>query len=147
MEETQSKMWVSGVALIPYLAIAGAWTWYIDGHQRDFLTAAAWLLGGRILYAVLDSIMSTIAWRWYARQRTADKMVKIFQNARMPQREYEDESLSMYLTRLEEDEHPVTIKCAARQLNTLLDQAKADGILQGGRMEQAITDAYNRHTR
>jgi hypothetical protein len=63
MEDTQSKMWFSGVAFIPYLALAGLYTWFIDGHQHDFWVAAGVLIGGRVLYAVLDSIMSTVAWR------------------------------------------------------------------------------------
>ncbi|MEZ0602956.1 hypothetical protein ACAX43_12495 [Paraburkholderia sp. IW21] len=149
MEDTQSKMWFSGVAFIPYLALAGLYTWFISGHEKDFWTAAAVLIGGRVVYAVLDSIMSTLAWRTYARKRTTDKMQNLFLESRMPQRDYANETLDAYLYRIEngDEDYPVAVKCTARQLSTLLTQAKHDGLLAGGRVEQAITDAYNRYTR
>lgn len=148
MEETQSKMWFSGVALIPYLAVAGIYTWFIDGHKKDFWTAAGVLIGGRVLYAVLDSVTTSVAWRVYARKRTAEKMLKLFVDGEMPTRGYPNETLSLYLFRINDsdNEYPVVVKCAARELSTLIDQSKRDGLLQGGRMEQAITDAYNRYT-
>jgi hypothetical protein len=148
MEETQSKMWFSGVALIPYLALAALYQWLVDGKNKDLWVAAGVLIGGRILYAVIDSITASVAWRLYARKRTSDKMRKVFEVAGMPMRRYSNETLSLYLFRIENDDedHPVAVKCAARQLSTLLEQAKNDGVLKGGRMEQAITDAYNRYT-
>ncbi|GJH28926.1 hypothetical protein [Caballeronia novacaledonica] len=41
MEDTQSKLWFSGVAFIPYIALAGLYTWFIDGHQHEFWVAEA----------------------------------------------------------------------------------------------------------
>lgn len=75
-------------------------------------------------------------------------MRKLFEDAEMPFRAYPAETLALYLFRIDQDdrEHTVAVKCAARQLNTLIAQSKADGILQGARMERAINDAYNRYT-
>ncbi|MFX1674388.1 hypothetical protein PWR63_19325 [Paraburkholderia sp. A2WS-5] len=150
MEETQSKMWFSGVAFIPYLALAGLYVWFIDGTGKDFWRAAGVLIGGRALYAALDSVMSSIAWRVYARKRTTEKMRKLFADSDMPMRTFHNETLSLYLLRIESDQddqpHSVAVKCAARELSTLIEQSKHDGLLKGARMEQAITDAYNRHT-
>jgi hypothetical protein len=98
MEETQSKMWFSGVAVLPYLVLAGLYTWLIDGHRKDFMVAAVVLIGGRILYAVLDSITSSIAWRVYARKRTTAKMRKLFEDEGL---RYPAETLSLYLLRIE----------------------------------------------
>lgn len=150
MEETQSKMWFSGVAVLPYLVLAGLYTWLIHGHRKDFMVAAVVLIGGRILYGVLDSITSSIAWRVYARKRTTAKMRKLFEDEGLPMRRYPAETLSLYLLRIENDQdeqpHSVAVKCAARELSTLIEQAKHDGLLKGARMERAITDAYDRHT-
>ncbi|CAB3724076.1 hypothetical protein LMG27174_05205 [Paraburkholderia rhynchosiae] len=145
----QSKIWLSGVALIPYLGIAGLYTLLAEGHDRDFWLSAAVLVGGRVLYAVLDGVVSIVIWRWYVRKRTTDRMHSLFIKNRMPQREYASETLVSYLQRVQtgDDEYPVGVQCAARQLSTLIEQARREGLLSGGRMKHAITDAYNRYTR
>jgi hypothetical protein len=140
-------MWWSCVAFIPYLLLAGVYTFVTNGHQRDFEVALGVLLGGRALFGVVDTVTSAIAWRLYARKRTTESMLKLFKDAGMPTREPADESLSMYLLRLDEDrEHPVQVKCAARQLSTLLEQTKHDGIAIGMRTEEAIKAAFEQYT-
>ncbi|MFL9944237.1 hypothetical protein [Paraburkholderia graminis] len=118
------------MALIPYLALAGIYTWFIDGHKKDFWFAAGVLIGGRFIYAVLDSMTSAVAWRVYARKRTAEKMLKLFVDARMPMRCYPNETLSLYLFRINDAGygHSVVVKWAARELSTLIDQSKRETV-------------------
>ncbi|GJH28925.1 hypothetical protein [Caballeronia novacaledonica] len=76
-------------------------------------------------------------------------MFKLFSENRVPVRGYATQTVSLYLFNIvadEDGEFSVAVRCAARQLNTLIEQAKHDGVLADGRMEEAITDTFNRHS-
>jgi hypothetical protein len=87
MEETQSKMWFSGIAH----PVTYAGRHLCVAHRRarrSFWIAAGVLLGGCILYAPIDSLTSRLPRRVYARKRTDDRMRKVFEDNNVPMRRY-----------------------------------------------------------
>ncbi|MBY4694512.1 hypothetical protein K6W21_10505 [Burkholderia latens] len=146
MRETQSKLWFSGVAFIPYAVLAYGFNWLNNGSDHDLTTAIMVLLGGRLVYALIDNVTAAIAWRLHGRKRAVDAFVKLMQENRMPRRESQSESLVVYLNYLDNDgEKDSAVRSAARQISTIIEQSNHEGPLGGNRVEKAAQEAYERY--
>lgn len=146
MSETQSKLWFSGVAFIPYALLAYAYNWLTHGTDHDLTVASMVLLGGRFAYALIDNVTAAIAWRLHGRKRAVNAFLKLMRENRMPRRESSTESLSSYLNYLDNDnEGNPAIRSAARQISTILEQSHHDGLMGGNRVEKAAQEAYERY--
>ncbi|QUO23865.1 hypothetical protein KEH57_09720 [Burkholderia cenocepacia] len=146
MRETQSKLWFSGVAFIPYALLAYGFNWLNNGSDHDLTVAIMVLLGGRLLYALIDNVTAAIAWRLHGRKRAVEAFVKLMRENRMPRRESQSESLVVYLNNLDNDgETDPAIRSTARQISTIIEQSHHDGLLGGGRVAKAAQEAYERY--
>ncbi|KVW40536.1 hypothetical protein [Burkholderia ubonensis] len=146
MSETQSKLWFSGVAFIPYAVLAYGFNWLTNGSDHDLTTAIIVLLGGRLVYALIDNVTAAIAWRLHGRKRAVGAFLKLMRENRMPRRENSSDSLRSYLSYVDSDyESDATVRSAARQISTIIEQSHHDGLLGGGRVEKAAQEAYERY--
>lgn len=146
MSETQSKLWFSGVAYIPYALLAYGFNRLTGGTDHDLTITVIVLIGGRLLYAVIDNITAAIAWRVQGRKRAVDAFLKLMRENRLPRRENLSDSLSNYLCYLDNDnESNAAIRSAARQISTIIEQSHHDGLFGGGRVEKAAQEAYERY--
>ncbi|MFX1761912.1 hypothetical protein PWP93_04820 [Paraburkholderia sp. A1RI-2L] len=147
MSETQSKLWFSGVAYIPYAILAYGYNWLAKGTDHDLTVAIVILLGGRLAYALIDNVTAAIAWRVHGRKRAMDAFLKLMRENRMPRRESPTESLGSYLNYLDNDgESNSAIRSAARQIATIIEQSHHEGLMGGKRrVEKAAQAAYERY--
>nr|WP_141661757.1 hypothetical protein [Burkholderia ambifaria] len=146
MRETQSKLWFSGVAYIPYAILAYGYNWLAKGSDHDLTVAIMVLLGGRLVYALIDNVTAAIAWRLHGRKRAVDAFLKLMRENHMPRRESPSESLSSYLNYLDSDDQGNSaIRSAARQISTIIEQSQHEGLMGGNRVEKAAQAAYERY--
>ncbi|MGN6806739.1 MAG: hypothetical protein ACTHJZ_12460 [Trinickia sp.] len=146
MSETQSKLWFSGVAYIPYAVLAYGYNWLANGNDHDLTVAVVVLLGGRLVYALIDNMTAAVAWRVHGRKRAVDAFLKLMRENRMPRRESPTESLGSYLNYLDSDDaNNSAIRSAARQIATIIEQSHHEGLMGGSRVEKAARDAYERY--
>lgn len=146
MRETQSKLWFSGVAFIPYTVLAYGFNRLNNGSDHDLTIAIMVLLCGRLVYALIDNATAAIAWRLHGRRRSVDAFVKLMRENRMPRSENPSESLVSYLSYLDNDgERNPAIRSAARQISTIIEQSHHDGLMGGGWVEKAAQEAYERY--
>lgn len=146
MNETQSKLWFSGVAYIPYVVLAYGFNWLTNGSNSDLGTTLAVLLGGRLLYALIDGITAEIAWRVDGKKRAIEAFLKLMRETDMPKRDNAKDSLADYLNYLDSDyEKDPVIRSAARQISTIIEQSHYEGLRGGIRIENAAQLAYERY--
>ncbi|WP_343654531.1 hypothetical protein [Paraburkholderia caribensis] len=146
MSETQSKLWFSGVAFIPYALLAYGYNWMTKGTDHDLTITSVVLLGGRLVYALIDNVTAAIAWRLHGRKHAVEAFLKLMRENRMPQRDSANDSLRNYLSYVDSDiENNAAIRSAARQIATIVEQSHHDGLMGGGRVEKAAQEAYERY--
>ncbi|RAS37191.1 hypothetical protein [Paraburkholderia bryophila] len=88
MSETQSKLWFSGVAFIPYAILAYGFNWLTKGSDHGLDTALIVVLGGRLVYGLIDNVTAATAWRLHDRKRAVDAFLKLINaTARKPHRQ------------------------------------------------------------
>ena len=146
MSETQSKLWFSGVAFIPYAVLAYAFNWLTKGSDHDLTTAILVVLGGRLTYGLIDNLTAATVWRLHGRKRAIEGFLKLMRENRMPRRENLTDSLGSYLTYVDSDEETnAVIRSGARQISTIIEQSRHDGLMSGNRIEKAAQEAYERY--
>ncbi|WP_197387621.1 hypothetical protein [Ralstonia pseudosolanacearum] len=146
MNETQSKLWFSGVAYIPYAILGYGFNWLTNGTNHDLTITLVVLLGGRLLYALIDGTTAAIAWRVHGRKRAIEAFLKLMRENRMPKRDNPNDSLASYLNYLDSDhEKDAVVRSAARQISTIIEQSRHDGLIGGNRVENAAKMAYGRY--
>ncbi|SDG94601.1 hypothetical protein SAMN04487926_101333 [Paraburkholderia steynii] len=146
MNETQSKLWFSGVAFIPYAILAYGFNWITRGSDHDLNTALIVLLGGRLVYGLIDNVTAATAWRFYGRKRAVETFLKLMRENRMPPRENPADSLKYYLSYIDSDnESNAVIRSAARQISTIIEHSQHEGLIGGSRVEKTAQQAYERY--
>lgn len=146
MSETQSKLWFSGVAFIPYAVLAYGYNWLTNGTDHDLTVALMVLLGGRLVYALIDNATAAIAWRLHGRKCATEAFLKLMLESRMPGREHPSDTLSMYLGYVDSNQNEdAAIRSTARQISTVVEQSHHDGLMGGNRVEKAAQAAYERY--
>ena len=146
MSETQSKLWFSGVAFIPYAILAYGFNWLTKGSDHDLTTVVIVFLGGRLVYGLIDNVTAATAWRLHGRKRAVEAFLKLMRENRMPRRESPTDGLGSYLSYIDSDyETNAVIRSAARQISTIIEQSHHDGLMGGNRVEKAAQDAYERY--
>jgi hypothetical protein len=146
MSETQSKLWFSGVAFIPYAILAYGFNRIIKGSDHDLTIAIIVVLGGRLVYGLIDNVTAALAWRFHGRKRAIEAFLKLMRENRMPRRESPADSLGSYLSYVDSDDVTnAVIRSAARQISTIIEQSHHDGLMGGNRIEKAAQEAYVRY--
>ncbi|CAE6811774.1 hypothetical protein R69658_05438 [Paraburkholderia aspalathi] len=146
MSETQSKLWFSGVAFIPYAVLAYGFNWLTKGSEHDLTITITVFLGGRLVYGLIDNVTAATVWRLHGRKRAVEAFLKLMRENRMPRRESPAHSLGSYLSYVDSDcESNAVIRSAARQISTVIEQSHHYGLMGGNRVEKAAQEAYERY--
>lgn len=145
MAETQSKLWFSGVAYIPYAILAYAYNWLTNGTNNDLTIALLVLLGGRLVYGVIDQLTALVAWKVHGRKRAENAFLALMRENHMPRMAHSG-SLSSYLSYIDDDsEENSAVRSAARQISTIISQSQHESLMGGNRVERAACAAYDRY--
>jgi len=134
-------------ALVPYIFATWIYTDLTGGDSEMFLLALVVLLGVRLFFSTIETLGSILTWRLYGKKLLVQKIVHIFRANNFPKREYKNEDICNYVTRLREDnETSLSVKTATEQLEFLFVTYENLGVLAGARMysaAEAALDVYS----
>lgn len=123
------------IAFIPYLVIAWGFT---KITEVTFWPALGWLLGVRLIFAIVETLGGVLAWRVYGRGKAVDGMLQFLRANKFPKRRWRYDDFMDYLSSIEKDDaSPRELRSSAREMQTLLGLYENVGILPGMRMHSA----------
>ena len=144
MNSLKPQLVTFGFAMVPYLLVSWGYTKLTDGDTKRFWIALGVLLGVRLFFGLIEILGGVLAWRLYGKKSMVEKALEMFRSNKFPMREYSHDNLGNYLARIEDsDEVSLTVKRAAKDLETVLGMFENLGILVGARIYSATETALD----
>jgi hypothetical protein len=141
-ENTKSKLIVFALSLVPYLLLSWAYMHIVDGGPKAFWQALWFLVVVRLIFAAIETLGSVLVWRFHGKQLVVDKYLESLRSHKFPDRIYEQDDFSTYLSRIADgEEFPAALRSAAREMTKVMEVNEDSGILVGMRMWAAAEEA------
>jgi hypothetical protein len=136
-----------GFAMVPYMAVAWAYTYFSEGGQPLFWRVLGSLLVVRIFFSIIESVGSYLAWRFFVRQQMVARLVGIFQANRFPAKQYSEDDFADYCARLFEDQprKQLTYLEYAQEIQSFLLVQEKRGIIDGLRVHSVVDAAFSQY--
>ena len=146
MNEMKAGWIAFGFAMIPYLAVAWAYSFFTEGRWPAFWTAFGFLSAARIFFSIIETLGGVLAWRLFYRKQAVENYVQLFRANQFPPKEYYDDDFGNYSARLTtgHSQKPDAIK-ACQDLESILLMTERSGILRGMRIHAAVETAFERY--
>jgi hypothetical protein len=141
-DKAKSLLVVVALSLVPYLVVSWGYTHLVDGGARAFGQALWVLVIGRIFFAAVETLGSTVAWRLYGKLPVVSKYLTLLQTHKFPERIFAHDDLSSYLDRIEQgEEFSDALRNSASDMRKALDISENAGLLISKRTWAAAEEA------
>jgi hypothetical protein len=146
MNDTKTGAIAFGFALVPYAAVAWAYTYLMDGGSHGFWLALGFLVAVRTFFSIIETLGSVLAWRIFQRRRMIDTLLGVLRAHKFPPKEVDTDDFSNYRARILTDyaEKPDYMR-AAKEFDTLAMLYERAGILPGMRYESAAEATFKQY--
>jgi hypothetical protein len=146
MNEVKAQLIGFGFAMIPYMAVAWGYSYLTEGGQPIFWRALGVLLAVRLFFAIIESIGSFLAWRFFVRRQMIAHLVGVFRANEFPAKQYSDDDFGNYCARLLVDQpRKPSYMQHAQDIQTFLLIHEKRGILDGLRMHTVVDTAFQQY--
>jgi len=143
MNESKASLIGFGFAMVPHLAVAWGYVYFIDGGQPTFWLALGILIAVRLFFSIMEAVGSDLAWRFFARQKMVAYLLGIFRANAFPAKKYADDDFGNYCARLlhAQPKKPDCIR-HLEYIQTFLLIHEKRGIFDGLRMHTVVDTAF-----
>lgn len=146
MFDNVGRIIASGVSLAIYALLALGYASLVDGQTKTFWNALLVLGVFGLLFTVVNTIGTSIAWRLHSKRQVVAEMVEMLRKNSFPMREYATDNFGNYLARLEDNSHyPEALRKVVEQIERYRLVAEEAGILHGFRYERAWDAAFDQY--
>ena len=135
-------------SLVPYLAVAWAYSELV--HSNSMWIPFFVLISLRAFFGLIEFLGTIISWNLFSKNRMTEHFLEILRASQFPVRRMAHFGIGDYLVDVSDnDRYPVNIRMAANSLYTVLLAAEVRGIIEGRRIDSAMSaalDAYSPKT-
>ena len=132
-------------SLVPYIFVAWAYSELVNSDSMwiPFFV----LIGARLFFGLIEFLGTIISWNLFSKNRMAEHFLGILRANKFPVRRMAHFDIGDYLVGTsDDDQNPVNIRMVAHSLYEALLAAEVRGIIEGRRIESAMSaalDAYS----
>ena len=133
-------------AFVPYVPLAWIYSALEDGSARAFWKGLSVLIAAKLMFVMIETIGSTVAWRLHGRRQLIAQFVEFLNVNNLPKREFAQDNLGGYLARLSDEKYDEGVRRLAVEINQSRLLMENTGPLVGMRYEaawEAALDIYS----
>ncbi len=146
MNDAKAPLIGFGFAMIPYMAVAWAYSYFAEGGQPEFWRALGVLLAVRFFFSIIESVGGFLAWRFFVRRQMIAHLGSVFRANQFPGKQYFDDDFGNYCARLLDNQprKPNFVQ-HIEDIQTFLLNHEKRGILNGMRMHTVVDTAFEQY--
>jgi hypothetical protein len=143
--DERSKMIAGAISAIPYLAIAWAYSRYVANDNRFFWKALGVLFAVRAIYALIEMLGASLAYRLYGRRKMIDRTLQVLRANTFPKnRAMAHDDFDNYIYRIKDnDEYSPALRSLARDIEVAMSMIEGQGAVTGMRLRSAQNAALD----